>query len=201
MRNNDWTGALADLKPMIDKRQTLTWSDRLPIIRFAAECYQAAGQPDKSKPFYLEWLQFMPNDATALNNLAYLLAEDMNDPNAARQYSQRAYDVGRKFSAIDPMILDTHGWVLTLCGGPASNEGLAILTQVVDAHSDFLDARFHLAMAYLKRNRTSDAIRQLTTAQEQIKTMEDNKVAVRPQLKTAIQSALDKSKPLSSISH
>ncbi len=194
MRKGDWNGAIADLSPMLDRRDKLQRSDRLSAVRFAAECYQASHQAEKSKKFYTEWLAEAPNDPTALNNAAYLLAEDLHDPSGAVQYSQKAYELGRRSSIVDPMILDTHGWVLTLCGGDRADQGLAILSALVDSNGDFLDARYHLAVAYLQKNRSADALRQLNTAMDQIKATEQKNIPVRADLKAQIQTALDKAK-------
>ncbi|HZK80392.1 MAG TPA: tetratricopeptide repeat protein, partial [Humisphaera sp.] len=199
MRKHDFPAALAALAPLTDKSTlaALPRSDRVSALRFGAECNQYGGHPEASKPFYLAWLQEAPNDPTLLNNLACLLAENLHRPDEARQYSQKAYDLGRKVNAPDPMIVDTHGWVLTLCGGDASTEGLTILSGLVDTHGDFLDARYHLAMAYAKVNRPADAAAQLATAMAQIKTMEEKKSPVNPDLKAQILQAADKLKAVS----
>ncbi|HWE02525.1 MAG TPA: tetratricopeptide repeat protein [Tepidisphaeraceae bacterium] len=199
MRKHDFAGALVQLAPLIEKKTmaTLTRSERISTLRFAAECNQYGGHPESAKAFYLDWLQEAPNDPTVLNNLACLLAENLHQPEEARQYSQRAFDLGRKVNLSDPMVVDTQGWVLTLCGGAATTEGLTILSGLVDTHGDFLDARYHLAMAYLKVNRPADAAAELSTAVAQIKALEEKKLPVNPDIKAQIMAAADKAKTLS----
>ncbi|HET6247168.1 MAG TPA: tetratricopeptide repeat protein [Tepidisphaeraceae bacterium] len=189
-RKFDWAGALAELEPLLKKRDKLPRDEHLEVLHLAADCTQSTNALQESKKYYLEWLKIAPNDTVALNNFAYLLAENLNDPQSAKKYSQQAYDNGRRLNSIDPLISDTHGWVLILCGGNDANLGLTILDSLVQGHSDFIDARYHLAVGYLKRNRPGDALQQLNAANDQIKAMEANHQVVRPAVKENIQKAL-----------
>lgn len=199
MRKEDWSGALADLQPLLARRSSLSRSDRFTTIRFAAESLDSMGRPQEALPYYLEWLKEAPNDTPVLNNLAYLLADRLHDPEQAVQYSRKAYDLGRKLNIEDPMVVDTHGWVMTLRGGLSANDGLNILTTLVETHPDFVDARYHLAMALLKQSRPADASGQLKIAQDQIKTLEAKKTLVSSKLKSDIQAALDSMKQVSKV--
>ena len=194
MQKLQWDAALKDLGPTLASRDKLLRSDRMSAVRFAAECYQASGRPKEAKAFYLEWLKEAPNDPAALNNIAYLLAEDMNDPQGASEFSKKAYDLGRKFNNADPMILDTHGWVQTLCGGDDADKGLTLLSNVVETNPDFLEARYHLGMALMKKKRASEALLQFTAASDLIKASEQKKTPVKPELKARVLDALDKLK-------
>src|SRR5665213_1603780 len=189
MRKADIVGALAELQPLMAD-PSVARADRLAAYRFAAEAYQYGGQNDKARDCYIQWLKESPNDVSVLNNFALLLAENMKKPQEARVYSQRAYDLGRKVGYVDSMVADTHGWVLTLCKGTDASDGMNILSQLVQDHPNFIEARYHLAMALIYRNQQADAIRQLTAALAQIKTLEDQKAPVRPELKKTVEDAL-----------
>ena len=111
MRNKDWKEALTELQPLLARRDKLPRGERLSVIRLTAECYQYLQQFDQAKSFYGEWIKEAPNDNTALNNTAYLYAEDLHDPVTAKKYIQKAYEAGQKVNNVDPMIADTYGWV------------------------------------------------------------------------------------------
>lgn len=195
MRKQDWAGALHDLDALIPRRNQLRRDDRLSTVRFAAECYQASGQSRQAEDFYSEWLKEAPNDPAALNNYACLLAENPARLEKARVYSQRAYDAGRKFNNPDPLIIDTHGWILSRLGGQDADNGLDILKELVDSHRDMVDARYHLGLALLIQHRNTEGIAELTAALDLIKKREDEiKTPFRPDLKAKIQAELSKAK-------
>jgi Flp pilus assembly protein TadD len=83
------------------------------------------------------------NNAEALNNLAYLLAEYGNQPDEALKHAQKA----RELAPDNPEYADTLGWILyrkglyssaiIQLGRAASHEGNAVW-------------KYHLAMAYVK---------------------------------------------------
>jgi len=113
-------------------------------------------------------LEVNAGDFFALNNLAVLLAEDAVPPNpqAAEQYSQKAYDLVRHKPNMIGRVVDTHGWVLTLNG--KVDEALPLLRSVVE-NDPFPEARFHLAEAFIKRDRGEEAEQQLLAAIDEIK--------------------------------
>jgi tetratricopeptide (TPR) repeat protein/predicted Zn-dependent protease len=202
IRNGNWQGVLDTVQPLLDQKQALPVAERIKATQFAAEAYQLLGQSkkneaylNKSKALYLEWLkEINPNDRLALNNMAYLLAEAMNNPKEARQYSQRAYDAEKRNGLVAPGIADTHGWVLTLCGGSDADEGLTLLRQLVQNNPDFVEARYHLGMALLKKHRPQEAQTELTTAAEML-TKQDSSTA--PELKAHIDDGLRQAREMS----
>jgi hypothetical protein len=125
-----------------------------------------------------------------LNNLANVLADDLHEPTQAVAYSQRAYDLSRQTGSFVASVSDTHGWVLTLCGGRDAQLGLSILQKVVEDHRDFVDARYHLGEAYLRESMPADAIKELEIALAQIQQTEQTRATPNPALKSAIENAL-----------
>jgi tetratricopeptide (TPR) repeat protein len=191
MRKQDWKGAIGDLKELIQKRNALRRDERLSVIRFAGECYQSLGDNNKAEDFFAEWLRESPNDAACLNNYACLIAENPRRLEEARTLSLRAYSLGTKYNNPDPMINDTHGWILSQLPVPYANEGLSILEKLVDAHGEVPDAHYHLGITYLNRNRKVDAMAQFTAAMKVIND-ETTKTPAHAQLKLKIQAAMDK---------
>ena len=80
---------------------------------------------------------------SALNNLAYLYAERLND-------LDKAYDLARKARDLqgnDPAIADTLGWVLSKRGD--YQQALTILQESAEKLPDNPEIQFHLGMTAL----------------------------------------------------
>lgn len=189
--NSDWSGAVNALEPLMAKPQALTTTDeRVNVLQKAGLAFQMAGQFDKARQAYQDLLKIQPNDVSVLNNIAYLLAVDMKNPAQAKAYSQQAYDSQIRNGLVNPGIADTHGWVLTLCGGNDAGVGLTILDGIVRDHPDFLEARYHLGMAYLRKKDSKMAEQQLAAAMSQVQQMENQHQTVDAHLKDEIDQGL-----------
>jgi len=79
-----------------------------------------------------------PNDATELNNLAWVY-QQRNDPRA-RNVAQKAYLISP-----NPQIADTLGWILVSQGNAAS--GLSLLRQAAVQQQGEPTVQYHLAVA------------------------------------------------------
>ena len=90
-----------------------------------------------------------PNDATALNNLAWVY-QQRNDPRA-RGMAQKAYLISP-----NPQVADTLGWILTSQGNAAS--GLTLLRQAAALQQDQPTVQYHLAVALNATGRREDAV-------------------------------------------
>ncbi|HEX8911139.1 MAG TPA: tetratricopeptide repeat protein, partial [Humisphaera sp.] len=153
----DYAGATAEATALLaDPSNAKTQpARRLAVLAIAAEVYQARRPDpdfDRAKATYTEMLALDPDNVTALNNLAFMVAENgpNPDPKAARTYSERAYRLALAADA-NPYIMDTHAWVLVLAGGAEAEQGLNILKDVVEAAPNFIEGRYHLAEAYYRR--------------------------------------------------
>jgi putative PEP-CTERM system TPR-repeat lipoprotein len=89
-----------------------------------------------------------PNDAAALNNLAWVY-QQRNDARA-RGVAQKAYLISPT-----PQIADTLGWILTSQGNAAS--GLTLLRQAAQQQGE-LTVQYHLAVALKATGRSADAV-------------------------------------------
>jgi tetratricopeptide (TPR) repeat protein len=78
-----------------------------PIMVNLAMLYEMQKKPDIAKKYYEMSVKVDPNNALALNNLAYLIAESNGDLDQALTYATRAKQVLPKF----PEINDTLGWI------------------------------------------------------------------------------------------
>jgi tetratricopeptide (TPR) repeat protein len=159
----DFAGAIADGERMLaDPANSPQQKDRrVPILRALADVYQNKVPPDyaKARQRYEELLQYTPDDLVSLNNLAYILAELSTpaEPQEAKKWSKKAFDITLASNAPEASIQDTHGWVLTLCGGNDLRQGMLILRAVVENKPDLAEAHYHLAEAYNRLARPQDA--------------------------------------------
>ena len=76
-------------------------------LRDLGMLYEELNQKDKAKQYYEKALTLDSGDPLALNNLAYLIAENNGDLNEALSYAQRAKQRLPTFTEIT----DTLGWI------------------------------------------------------------------------------------------
>jgi len=128
----------------------------------------------------------------ALNNLATLVAENPKgaNPQQAKQYSKKAYDIMKDGSAFYPSIADTHGWILVLCG--QLEEGIDVLkdaTNITQEGRIPAEAYYHLGEAYLKKSLNEDALINLDRAAQMFDESVKKGVFVDPDLKQKVEAA------------
>jgi tetratricopeptide (TPR) repeat protein len=70
------------------------------------------GEYTKSRDAYLAALKVQPDNITALNNLAYVYAENLDDPTRALPFARRA----ARLEPENASILDTYAWTLARTG-------------------------------------------------------------------------------------
>jgi tetratricopeptide (TPR) repeat protein len=102
-----------------------------------------SGNRGKALGHYRKALEADGQNAMALNNVAYLLADFANKPDEALNYAQRAKEI----SPDDPEVEDTLGWVLFKKG--LYDVAIGHLEASVAKRST-AQGQYHLAMTYLK---------------------------------------------------
>jgi tetratricopeptide (TPR) repeat protein len=174
---------------VLAKDEQLSPSDRENALRFGGTLYLMVNQPDKAKDCYEKLLKMAPDDMTSLNNMACLLAEVVQParPDEGVKYSQHAYELMKNGGRKDALVLDTHGWLLTLVG--KLDEGIDTLRQANEIKS-IPDAHYHLAEAYLKKGTPEMAQRELEIAMDLIRSYESNKTPYDPSLKSKVEGAI-----------
>lgn len=159
--------------------------------RAIAEGYIGLKDYPKARDAWDELLRLRPNDLVVLNNLAYLVAEEMNQPVEAKRYSQQAYNLVIRTGGAVRDVFDTHGWVLTLCGGHDAQQGLQILENLKDNNKTFIRGRLHLARSYIRQvpPKPLQANQELSFVQDEVQKMEEKHLTVDPDLKEGIKKA------------
>jgi len=188
----DYTQVIAYLDRMLETAESLAPADRDSVYRMAGTMFMTAKPaplPQKAYDVYLRLLERAPNDLASLNNLAFLLVDQLNDPQKAKVYSQRAYEIMQKSGAVEPLLLDTHGWVLVQAG--EVQEGINVLRDALERRP-FVDAFYHLGLAYMKLPDQADAaVKQLKQALDLISQDEAAKRPFDPEFKKKIENALN----------
>lgn len=195
MRQGNHEQAAEMIERVLAETDKLTPEERIQALGLAGNIYLAhqPAQAEKAYAAYLKLLDVKPDDWAALNNMASLLTDTMNParPQEALKYSQRAYDIVQSAGMRNEIVLDTHGWVLTLNG--RAHEGIDLLRRAISLRS-FPHAHYHLGEAYLKTAAPEDAQKQLELAAEQLRQQEEKKLEVDFALQTKVHAALARAK-------
>jgi tetratricopeptide (TPR) repeat protein len=105
----------------------------------------------KERDAYEKALAINPNSVLALNNLAYLCAEKLNDLDKAYDFARKA----RELQGDDAAIADTLGWVLYKRGD--YQQALSILQDSAEKDPGSPEIQFHLGMTALMMGQTDVA--------------------------------------------
>ncbi len=149
----DFPAALESWK----KASELLPTNVTPIIN-RAMALDGMKRVTEARPLYDQVLRIQPDNPLALNNLAYLLAEEGNELDAALTLAQRA----RQKQPNDPMIADTLGWIYIKKG--LANNALAIFTDLTVKYPTIPIFHYHHAMALAQRGDKVQAKRSLELA-------------------------------------
>jgi len=106
---------------------------------------EATGQRSLSRPIYEEVLKLQPDNAIALNNLAYLLAEEGKELDYALTLAQRA----KQRLPNDGNVADTLGWIYIKKN--LSDQAIQIYRDLVQKNPAHVTWRYHLAMALYQK--------------------------------------------------
>lgn len=181
--------ALKLLEPLAAQFDQLPADQQDGVLRYSGLVYGASNAQTslgKAEDAYTKLLKKYPNDLTALNNIACLLVDKLNQSQRALAYSEQAYKLTQQSGQVQPLILDTYGWCLIQTG--QVDQGIGLLQQALDQQS-FADGHYHLAVGYLKQKNAAEAQRHLTIASGLIEQAEKNSQPVDPQLKQRVQEA------------
>jgi tetratricopeptide (TPR) repeat protein len=129
---------------------------------------QAERWPEAKKVYQVA-LNLDPNNAIALNNLAYLEAEHGGDLNEAQTLAQRA----KQFLPDRPEVSDTLGWIY-LKRNLADNAA-DIFTELVRTNPHSSTFHYHLGQAYHQKGDRVAAERELNAALRQNPTKQEEK--------------------------
>ena len=165
MGNGQTDAALAVLEKSMADLPASDPAVRQSALWLAGAAYQSKRQFVKARAAYEGFLRLQPDNMAVLNNLAWLVAEDMKKPEEALPLVVKAAANWQGTDTERANILDTLGRIQFLAGLRAD----AIRTlQSSIALQDTGVARLHLAEALIGQSRMIEARSELVRAQQQV---------------------------------
>ena len=147
----DASGSLQGLRDWLDQHPE-DGTVRLTL----ASAYQAAGSKAEATREYETLVAQQPNNAIALNNLAWLYFEARDA--RALDLAERAL----KEAPDNPAVLDTTGWIRVQQG--SGEQGVQLLRQAVAKAPQMAEIRYHLGAALARSGDMAGARRELEAA-------------------------------------
>jgi tetratricopeptide (TPR) repeat protein len=132
-------------------------NDPAPLLQLGM-LMDGIGRREQSKPIYEQILRINQDHPLALNNLAFIKAEEGTDLDSALSMAQRAYQAVPN----QPDIADTLGWVYVRKN--LSQEAIRIFTDLVQKYPNNPVYRYHYGMALLQKGDRAAAKRELEAA-------------------------------------
>lgn len=148
------------------KASTLAPTNMFPLTRLAM-LLDAMERKDQAKPLYEQILRSEPDNAVALNNLAYMMAEQGSNIDQALAYATRA----KQRVPQDPDVSDTLGVIYIKKG--MSDEAVRLLQDLVAQRPGVPMYRYHLAMALYQKGDKPTAKKQAEQALQSKPSKED----------------------------
>ncbi len=127
------------------------------VLNTLAMVLDGAGRKPEAREVYAAALQVNPNDAVAMNNFAFLLAETGEDLDRALTMAERARQL-----LPSTIVSDTLGWVYLKKG--MADRAVEILRDLVDKDPARSTYHYHLAMAYQLKGDAAAALGEARTA-------------------------------------
>lgn len=132
--------------------------ERPEAISLLADALAGAGRSEEALPLYRRLLELEPDNAGALNNVAYLLADRGERLDEALRDIQRALKLAPQQAALR----DTLGYVYLKRG--AIDSALQVFRGLVEAQPENPGYRYHLALALMEKGEQGAARRELEAA-------------------------------------
>jgi tetratricopeptide (TPR) repeat protein len=139
------------------KAKEIDPADAVPSLRLAL-FYDNEGRHDEARKYYEDALKLRPDDPTALNNLAYLKADDGVDLDQALAFAQRAQNK----LPDDLNVRDTVALIYVKKN--LTEDSLRMLRELVNKRPDSATFHLHLAMALYQKGDRPTAKKELEAA-------------------------------------
>jgi tetratricopeptide (TPR) repeat protein/peroxiredoxin len=152
-RKGDLHKAIASLA---DARKMLPGN--ITVLSTLALVLDTAGRKPEARQAYEATLKVDPNNAVALNNLAFLMAETGGDLDDAMTIAQRAHQLMPNLNEVS----DTLGWIYLKEN--LADHAIEIFRDLVAKEPDHSTYHFHLGMAYSQMGDKTNALDQLREA-------------------------------------
>jgi tetratricopeptide (TPR) repeat protein len=153
LRSKSYAQALTHLS----KARELSPRGTAPLLKIAS-LYELTGRRNQLRPTYEAVLKIEPDNAIALNNLAYLLADGGLELDRALTYAQRA----KRQMPNNPDVDDTLGWVYIKKN--LSDDAIRIFENLLEQKPNHVTWRYRLATALAQKGDKQRAKKEIGTA-------------------------------------
>lgn len=152
-RRGDLNGAIAGLQ----KAQEIMPANPM-VTSSLALTLESAGRKQEARAAYEQTIKLQPGNAVALNNLAYLLAENGGDLDQALTYAQKA----KQFLPDKREVSDTLG--LIYLKKNLNDNAVRIFSELVARQPKESTFRYHLGLALFQKGDRARALQELQEA-------------------------------------
>jgi len=142
--------------------------------------YGMSGMWRQAEEAYKQVLQVRPNDNAALNNLAFIYVDELNEPQKAEPYAKKAYELRPG----DHNVADTYGWTLAKLGRYDQAERCLLGSLRIQPQAE---ARYHLGWVHEQTGRLTESLQQYRLARQ----LASSKPADDP-IRTMIEQAIQR---------
>jgi tetratricopeptide (TPR) repeat protein len=132
-------------------------NDIAPLIQLAL-LMEGTGKRDQAKPIYEQILKLRPDQAIALNNLAFIKAEEGTDLDQALTMAQKALQQ----APTSTDVADTLGWIYIKKN--VSDEAVRLYKDLINKDPNNALFHYHFAMALIQKGDRSQAKSELQKA-------------------------------------
>ncbi|MGD2108582.1 MAG: tetratricopeptide repeat protein [Phycisphaerae bacterium] len=133
--------------------------ERSALLRELGDSYQLAAKPELARQAYEQALEHNRDNWVVLNNLAYLLSDQLGDYSLARRHAERAVMI-----ADNPDTLDTLGWIYVGLG--EYELAIAELSRAIRLDPSAALSLYHLGEAYRRNEEFAEATNVLSDGRE-----------------------------------
>jgi tetratricopeptide (TPR) repeat protein len=149
----DFDGAMASFA----KARDIMPNDVNPYVR-QAMVMESRGNVKEAKPIYEKIMSLDPDNPVALNNVAYLMAEEGTNLDQALSYANRA----KQRMPNHPDVNDTLGWIYIKKN--LSDNAVSIFRDLIQKYPDKSTYHYHLGMALFQKGDKPNAKKSLEMA-------------------------------------
>ncbi len=132
-------------------------NDPRPLLQLGM-LMDGTGRREQAKPYYEQILKIQPDHPVALNNLAFIKAEEGTDLDEALTMAQKA----RQKLPSSPFIRDTLGWIYIKKN--LSDDAVRTLRELIVEEPNNPSFRYHYGLALLQKGDKPSARRELEAA-------------------------------------
>jgi len=143
--------AIANYSESVAKAKTP--ADVSMLSNRLGKAYYDNGDPRSAEKAYKKCLELTPDDNAALNNIAYLYVEDLNEPEKALPYVQKVI----RLRPQDSNVLDTYGWVMGKLKRYA--EAKKYLQRSIERNPELAACRYHLGWVFEQTGNRTQALK------------------------------------------